>query len=235
MFSDATLFRYAAASYLRSWIALDSRFVTFFNGVLTTAQLAGLLREYKAIRNFKKTHPKDGHQRLQLFVDVLAKAKVETDRANAIDPVKMVNRINNEIIPHYKARHKNFVSAASKTCWMIFRHPVAIYDSLVCKALWGLGYNFDSNDYDNFYVAWTGYYEKKRQLIEGASVWVVTSDYARRLIDHRAATQQEIAEWAASDWFKNRICDQRLVLLGGKDHLETADLAAYLSLNELAP
>lgn len=233
-FTDDTMFRYAAANYLRSWVVIDSVFVDKFNTALTCDVLAALLREYKAIRNFKN-HKKEGSERFQFFVDVLIGIKSEHAPMNALDPVKIVTQINSEIIPRYKSdKHRNFVSAASKTAWMLLRHPVAIYDSLACGALRSLKHKFADGDYDGYYRAWMQYRSNMDSSIEAASKWVASSDYANRLAAHGAATMQDIEAWARSDWFKNRICDQRLTWLGDGDALPLADLAALVGPNELA-
>ncbi len=234
-FSDDTMFRYAAASYLRTWIAQDSGFVIAFERGPTAGALARLLTEYKVIRNFKKKDKNAGDERFQQFVDVLASVKTVHALANALDSVKVVNHINDGIRPHYEsAKHKNFISAASKAAWMVFRHPVAIYDSLACDALRSLGHKFSAGNYEGYYNAWTAYYADKKANIEAAARWVTSSDYARRLTDHGATTPQAVEDWVSTDWFQNRICDQRLVWLGSGDNLPTADLAALVSHHELA-
>jgi hypothetical protein len=233
--SDDAMFRYAAATYLRAWIVLDSRFVHAFNHALTTDIVAELLREYKVIRNFRKLDKKDGNERFQHFVDVLARVREQYAGASALDAVSVVAQINSEIIPGYNSgKHKNFVSSASKTAWMLFRHPIAIYDRLSCDALQSLKYDFAYGDYESYYRAWTQFRADKNANIEAASKWIASSDYARRLVAHGAATLREIQGWADTDWFRNRICDQRLVWFGSHDALPKADLAALISQHELA-
>ena len=186
------------------------------------------------IRNFKN-HTKEGSERFRFFVDALIRIKSECARMNILDPVEIVTRVNSEIIPHYKSdKHRNFVSAASKAAWMLLRHPVAIYDSLACGALRYLKHKFEDGDYEGYYRAWAQYRSDKDASVEAASKWVASSDYASRLAAHGAATMHDIEAWVRSDWFKNRICDQRLTWLGDRDALPLADLAALVGPNELA-
>lgn len=234
-YNDDTMFRYAAASYLRSWIDIDRRYVQAFDNALTSKTVGDLLREYKAIRNFKKKNEKESDERFQKFVDVLARIRAAHAGVYSIEPVKLVTDINAEIRSHYQSdKHKNFVSASSKAAWMLFRHPIAIYDSLACEALQEFKYKFTPGDYESYYRAWDEYRSASQTKIESAAQWVATSDYAHRIANHEIATLREIAEWANADWFHNRICDQRLMWRGSKDVLLNTELAALISRHEVA-
>ncbi|CAN0372245.1 unnamed protein product, partial [Phaeothamnion confervicola] len=214
---------YAAASYLRTWVVVDTNFVDRFSNNLTAESVAEILREYKVVRNFKKRVPEEGDERFQAFADVLIRQKASLRSLNQLNAVEIVTNINKDIVPYYQAeKHKNFVSAASKTAWMLCRDPVAIYDSLACGALRGLKYKFTTGDYESYYVAWSNFYKDKEVSIEAAAKWVASSDYASRLAAHGVATLRSIQEWSNQAWFKNRICDQRLVWLGSGDNLPLA-------------
>jgi hypothetical protein len=229
------MFRYAAVSYLRTWIVLDTSFVDRFSNELTAEAVAGVLREYKVVRNFKKRDPKEGNERFEAFAEVLTRKRNSLRGVNQLNAVEIVASINNDIIPHYKAeKHKNFVSAASKTAWMLFRDPIAIYDGLACDALHSLKYTFTDGDYESYHAAWSDFYKDKEANIEAAAKWVASSDYGNRLASHGVATPSSIQEWSSQAWLKNRICDQRLVWLGSGDSLPPADLAGLVSHGELA-
>src|SRR5438477_36848 len=136
--------KYAAGNYLRFWIKIDQVHYTAFQEHFGEDTVRQLLIAYKAIR----TIPGDIAQ----FVRAVGRG-----RDTKLTPQRVASvlgRISDRLEQQYGRR---CVSAVSKACWMIHRHPVAIYDSYALggfKSLRGGRVSFHPGDYSAFYELW---------------------------------------------------------------------------------
>lgn len=218
--SEQREFRYAAATYLHIWLTFDRGVHDTFHANGPTAEaLRTLLTRYYAMRTLW------GVKDVGLAPFVAALRQGITGQAN--DVVGLVKTANDAISPTYKGR--NCISAVSKALWMMLRHPVAIYDNLSRDGLRRFGATFKDGDYGQFHAAWCNYFNQQRtqEYIASACDWLVGSSFVANLEIHRAATRNDIEQWTRESWFRNRVCDFRL-MHAGSSPVHDADLALYL-------
>jgi hypothetical protein len=213
-------YRYAAATYLHIWLTFDRRVHDAFHATGPTEEaLRTLLTRYFAMRTLR------GVKEVGLAPFVAALRQSVAGQVN--DVVALVRTVNDAISPTYKNR--NCISAVSKALWMMRRHPVAIYDSLSRDGLRKFGEAFNDGDYAQFHAAWCNYFNRQHapDHIASACDWLVHSAFATNLGIHAVATRSELEQWTREPWFRNRVCDFRLMQAGSAPGHE-ADLALYL-------
>ena len=185
----------------------------------TEVPLGNLLTRYYAIRTLRGVKT--------IGLTPIVRALKSAIASRTIDPVALVNDVNQRIYSVYADR--NCISAVSKALWMIFRHPIAIYDNRASDGLRAMGRHFKHGDYSIFYESWNNYFNQQstKEKISLACEWLVQSSFAANLERHGVANSEEIRLWADSDWFRNRVLDFRL-MQAGTDPLHPADVALFL-------
>lgn len=220
--NERLIFRSCGVYYLGQWFLLDRDFVEQFRREGVTADsLARLFKAYGVIRNFPASSP-------QRF-EPLAK-ELNSYRGRILDSAQAPVVVE-EVVQLMKGpAGKNCVSAASKACWMIMQHPVAIYDN---RARVGLeranmirgksGYR-----YADYFEAWHKYRNNVAELLNETAEWLPIVGVEKNLESDFPPRTESIKQLANQPWFLDRIVDMRLFMEGNGNKPEMAWMSSYL-------
>jgi hypothetical protein len=203
-----TNWQQAAALYLWIWLTIDRFVVNDFEYHGATCEtLSWLFGRYGVHR----TIPGTGKDRLRKFAD-----RLNRDRNRGPEQTEFGALVSNATSFLEKSVGKRPLSAVSKAYWMMFGHPIAIYDGLTTAGLRALGYKFHLGDYGSYHEAWTRFFNSPgtQTGIDKACKWLPHSKFAREMIGRNAADLKEIDGWTKAAWFRNRVADQALWLFG---------------------
>ncbi|MGH9804665.1 MAG: hypothetical protein ACRD4D_05795 [Candidatus Acidiferrales bacterium] len=212
--------------YIGQWFLLDKEFVERFarEGV-TTESLARLFKAYGVIRNF----PGNSSQRLERLVAPLNLYRGRTlDRAEAPGVVEGVVKLMRQLF----RREGGFTSAASKVCWMLMRHPIAIYDKRARIGLQRTGMlkRKRGNECADYFQAWQEYSRSVSGLLSETLAWLPRVGLENGLASEFPPGVGTVSQLVGQPWFADRIVDMRLFMKGGNngDELEMAWMSSLL-------
>lgn len=216
---ERVIFKCCAVHYLCQWQYLDREFVERFSREEVSANsLARLFVAYQVIRNFRGSNPKR-FERLAAQLNRFRGRKVECADVPAIveEVAKLMRR---------RARGKgSCTSAASKVCWMLMRHPIAIYDNRARIGLerTGMLKRKRGNEYADYFQAWQRYQGSVSALLSETVSWLPTVGVDKASSSEFLPTRNAVRQLVNQPWFADRIVDMRLFLKGSKNNEDEPD------------
>ena len=195
----------------------------FKEAVVDTKLIQEFFTKYAIIRNF----PGKGHERFRSIADLVLKYRGQPLQASDVaDVVGEFSRLLH--------RSRNLISAASKTAWMVFQHPVIIFDSLSSEGLAREGLwsskqsSMDPIKYREFCEAWSAYRANCKSYLDDIRSWLPTVGVDSLGDKDFPPSSNSILALVEKPWFLDRVIDMRLWLRGRENKLDQSFMAAYL-------
>jgi hypothetical protein len=109
---------------------------------------------------------------------------------------------------------KRNLSAASKLLWLSKRSGFVVYDTRTVDAL-ALKFRKDFNrrDYESYCGAWREEYANHEEAIAEAVAGSLETLPGPR---HWGVATKRLVEWSRAEWFRERVFDKYLWLIGGQ-------------------
>ncbi len=220
-------FEYCASHYLKLWESEECELCTRFEQALvsgetpTSETIKRALTHFRIARNFKGIAGRHGE--LWPAIQNAVKTPFSED---ALDKRAAALVANTE-----QAWQGDFpagkISAASKLLWLAIKQPFVIYDTQAVLALseaYASNHKLDAGDgrYERYLDAWRKEYAAVSEAIASA---IRQLPEGKRFMPKPHTSDEQILQFAELEWFKERVFDTFLWLVGG-EHQRHSDIQA---------